>query len=65
MRFQQTVIGDLVVSLDDGNHEQPLRLLEMVFVSNVADEPIKNLMKSTVCFLCLVVMMHILHHHHW
>jgi hypothetical protein len=40
--FQQTVTGDLVISLDAENQQQPVRLLEMVIVSNVADEPINK-----------------------
>jgi hypothetical protein len=40
--FQETVTGDLVVSLDAENQDQPVRLLEMVIVSNVADEPINK-----------------------
>jgi hypothetical protein len=40
--FQQTVTGDLVVSLDAENQDQPVRLLEMVIVSNIDDEPINK-----------------------
>ena len=38
--FQDTATGNLVVSLDADNQDQPVRLTEMVIISNVAEQPI-------------------------